>query len=66
MSKLSYLLEQYLIPKSEMDRVFRESYSAAAEIGPDFMCFEEAYQTAARVADKDSVILDLGCAIERD
>lgn len=62
MSELSYLLEHHLIPKSEMDRVFRESYSAAAEIGPDFMCFEEPYQAAVRVADKDSIILDLGCA----
>ena len=59
---LSYLLEHHLIPKSEMERVFRESYSAAAEIGPDFMCFEEPYQAAVRVADKDSIILDLGCA----
>lgn len=59
---MSYLLEHHLIPKSEMERVFRESYSAAAEIGPDFMCFEEPYQAAVRVADKDSIILDLGCA----
>ena len=59
---MSYLLEHHLIPKSEMNRVFRESYSAAAEIGPDFMCFEEPYQAAVRVADKDSIILDLGCA----
>lgn len=62
MSELSYLLEHHLIPKSEMERVFCESYSAAAEIGPDFMCFEEPYQAAARVANKDSIILDLGCA----
>lgn len=62
MSELSYLLKHHLIPKSEMNRVFRESYSAAAEIGPDFMCFEEPYQAAVRVADKDSIILDLGCA----
>ena len=59
---MSYLLKHHLIPKSEMNRVFRESYSAAVEIGPDFMCFEEPYQAAVRVADKDSIILDLGCA----
>ena len=61
MSELSYLLEHHLIPESEMERVFRESYSADAEIGPDFMCFEEPYQATACVADKDSIILDLGC-----
>lgn len=45
---LSYLLKHHLIPKEEMDRVFKESYSASAEIGPDFMCFEEPYQAAVR------------------
>lgn len=45
-----------------MDRVFKESYSASAEIGPDFMCFDEPYQQAACVANKDSIIIDLGCA----
>lgn len=57
-----YLLKHHLIPKEEMNRVFKESYSAAAEIGPDFMCFDEPYQQAACVANKDSIILDLGCA----
>lgn len=57
-----YLLKHHLIPKEEMDRVFKESYSASAEIGPDFMCFEEPYQAAVRIADKNSIILDLGCA----
>lgn len=57
-----YLLKHHLIPKEEMDRVFKKSYSASAEIGPDFMCFNEPYQQAACVANKDSIIIDLGCA----
>lgn len=56
-----YLLEHNLIPCTEMKRVFTESYSASAEIDPSFLCFDEPYQMATRVADKDSIIIDFGC-----
>lgn len=60
--ELCYLLKHDLIPKAEVHRVFTESYSAAAELSLDFLCFDEPYQRAACAADKDSIILDLGCA----
>ena len=50
------------IPKEEIDRVFRESDTASAEIDPSFLCFEEAYKLASKLANKDTVILDFGCA----
>ena len=50
------------ISKEEIDRVFRESESASAEMDPSFLCFEEAYKLASKLANKDTVILDFGCA----
>ena len=61
-SKRCYLLEHNLIPYTEMNRVFTESYSASAEIDSSFLCFDEPYQMAACAADKDSIIIDFGCA----
>ena len=57
-----YLLEHNLIPRTEMNRVFTESYSASAEIDPSFLCFDEPYQMATCAADKDNIIIDFGCA----
>lgn len=57
-----YLLEHNLIPRIEFHRVFTESYTASAEMDPSFLCFDEPYQIAACVADKDSIIIDFGCA----
>lgn len=59
---LCYLLEHQLIPQKEINRVFAESYSIGAELDSSFFCFDEPYQRAARVADENSIILDLGCA----
>ena len=51
-----------IIPKEEIERVFRESDTASAEMDPSFLCFEDAYRIAAGIANKDTVILDFGCA----
>lgn len=50
------------IPKEELERVFLESDSASAEMDYSFMCFEDAYRIAAEIAQKDTIILDFGCA----
>lgn len=51
-----------LIPKSEIERVFTESDTAGAELAPDFLCFEDVYEEVAKHADKDTTIIDFGCA----
>lgn len=56
-----YLLEHHLIPQAEVTRVFKESYSASAELDYSFLCFDEPYQTTVRVTDENTIILDFGC-----
>lgn len=48
-----------MIPKSEIDRVFRGT--AAAELSSDFMGFEDAYKVASIMVPKSWDIIDLGC-----
>lgn len=49
-----------MIPKSELDRVFEGK--ASAELGRDFLCFEEPYKLASMIVPKTWTIVDLGCA----
>lgn len=60
--ELCDLLENHLIPKEEMDRVFTESYSASAEMDASFLCFDDQYREIRDNTSKDKIILDLGCA----
>lgn len=56
------LIKNNIIPKKELNRVLTESISASAEIGIDFLCFEEEYEYVLEHTDKDDIIIDLGCA----
>ena len=51
-----------IIPKEEIERVFRESETAGAEMDIEFLCMEESYMDIAKIADKDTTIIDFGCA----
>ena len=51
-----------LIPKSEIERVFTESDTAGAELARDFLCFEDVYEEVTKYVDKDTTIIDFGCA----
>lgn len=51
-----------LIPIKEIDRVFRESSTASAEMDSTFLCFEDVYFTARELIDESWTVLDLGCA----
>ena len=55
------LLKRNLIPKEELDRVFTQSYSAAAEMDRSFLCFEKPYLNVLKHTTKDSIVIDLGC-----
>lgn len=51
-----------IIPRKEIDRVFRDSPTASAEMNYTFMGFEEIYKAAASFIPKDFVVIDIGCA----
>ena len=51
-----------LIPIKELDRVFKESSTASAEMDSTFLCFEDVYFTAKDLIDESWTVLDLGCA----
>lgn len=51
-----------LIPQDEIDRVFRESETACLEMDYTFLCFEEVYKKVLKHCNKDTIIIDLGCA----
>lgn len=56
------LIKNNIIPKEEVERVFRDSESASAEIDLSFLCFEESYEYVLENTDKSDIIIDLGCA----
>ena len=56
------LIKENIIPKEELDRVFKESEEAAGNMDASFLCFEDEYFEAASYIDKDMTIIDLGCA----
>ena len=56
------LIREKLIPPEEVNRVFRDSYSAGAELDDTFLCFEDYYEDVLNHTTPDTVILDLGCA----
>ena len=56
------LIKEKIIPKEELDRVFKESYSASAEMDGSFLCFEDYYEEVLANTTPDTIILDLGCA----
>ena len=51
-----------MIPAEEINRVFSESQTAAAEMDYSFMGFEDIYKAITMFVPKGKVILDLGCA----
>lgn len=62
--ELCDLLARNLIPKNELDRVFKESDTASAEMDCTFLCFEDAYLEVLRNTNKHDVIIDLGCSYD--
>lgn len=60
--ELCHLIEEKIIPKEEINRVFRDSESASAEIDLSFLCFEDYYEEVRKNTSLDTTILDLGCA----
>ena len=60
--ELCNLLKNNIIPKEEFSRVFRDSYSASAEIDPSFLCFENEYEYVLKNTTTEDTIIDLGCA----
>lgn len=55
------LLQENIIPKKELDRVFEES-DAGAELDCSFLCFEDVYFHVREHISEDFTIIDLGCA----
>lgn len=55
------LLKRNLIPQEELDRVFRESETASAEMDSTFLCFDDEYRYVLDNTTKDDIIIDLGC-----
>lgn len=51
-----------LIDQREIDRVFRESKTASAELDHTFMCFEEIYYPLSLLIPKDWTVIDFGCS----
>lgn len=51
-----------IIPKKEINRVFKESYSIAAECDHSFLGFEDVYKAVSNFVPEDMIIVDLGCA----
>lgn len=51
-----------IIPKAEIDRVFKTSDTAGAEMDSSFLCFEEIYMKVKEHCTKDTVVIDFGCA----
>ena len=60
--ELCNLLKNNIIPREEFSRVFREPYSASAEIDQSFLCFEDAYEYVLKNTTPKDTIIDLGCA----
>lgn len=56
------LIKNHIIPKEELERVFRDSDSASAELDASFLCFDNYYEDVLDHTSPDTVILDLGCA----
>jgi hypothetical protein len=61
MENLCNLLKYNLIPKEELDRVFKDSDTASAEIDLTFLCFEEGYEYIQNNTSKENIIIDFGC-----
>lgn len=51
-----------IIPKAEINRVFETSESAGADMDFTFLCFEEVYMKVKEHCNKDTVVIDFGCA----
>ena len=64
MNDLCRLLKEEKIPKEELRRVMRESYTASAEIAPDFLCFEKDYYFVKEHISDDDIVIDLGCSYD--
>lgn len=56
------LIKNEIIPKEELDRVFRDSESASAEMDCTFLCFEDEYEYVLENTKPSDIIIDLGCA----
>lgn len=56
------LIKNEIIPKEELDRVFRDSESASAEMDASFLCFEDEYEYVLTNTKPNDIIIDLGCA----
>ena len=56
------LIKNNIIPNEELDRVFRDSYSASAEMDASFLCFEDEYEYVLANTKPSDIIIDLGCA----
>ena len=51
-----------LIPQSELDRVFRDSETASADMDCTFLCFEDVYMKVREHCHSNTIIIDFGCA----
>lgn len=51
-----------MIPKEKIDEVFEKSYSVSGECDHTFLGFEEVYKAVTLFTQKDTVIIDIGCA----
>ncbi len=50
-----------MIPREKIEKIFRESETAGAELDYTFLGFEEVYKAATLFVPKNKVIIDLGC-----
>lgn len=58
------LLIRNILPRKELERVFRESDTASAEIDCTFLCFEDDYLKVLENTNKHDIIIDLGCGYD--
>ena len=50
-----------MIPREKIEKIFRESETAGAELDYTFLGFEKVYKAATLFVPKNKVIIDLGC-----
>ena len=62
--ELCRLIREGRIPAEEFRRVIKESETASAEIGTDFVGFEEDYYFVKDNITDDDIVIDLGCGYD--
>lgn len=63
-NEICNLIAKGLIPKEEVERVFRDSYTASAEMDMSFLCFEDQYEEVLANTTPDTIIIDIGCSYD--